>query len=638
MSVKVEKDQNVFHVTWISYADHFRQLMAALMGGTEFSDVTLVCDDKQEIQAHKFILSTCSSVFRNILSKNPKNLPVYLKGTQSQDMIYLLQYMYLGEAIVPKERMESFFNFACFFKVKDLSEYDLNTERKKQEAYEKVQLEKKRLAEKAKMKRVIKPRKNIQNHTNKREERNMRPTMYDWQKEVGDMMLDVNETLEKEKVSEFREQESENSVSSEDLMEEEVLIEERMDDDSLTVDSSEDEDDEPKMEEIREEPDPEVIKKKLPKSTRHEGNDSLREFLDDIQSSTNDSSHLLTEGSETFSKFFDISDLCGDEISQNKEEESEPKEAEPKDPNKKYVCKWCNGERGRGGFKNYTLRTFEELSDHFRKDHKAQGPIYACNKCDYQDKGINQLGDHCKLMHTKGGKDQRPDDNDESEPIRDDTSNSVSEHKCPKCEKKYSSASQLGIHLTHAHKPMKDLVCQWCGKKFKQNHHLIVHVKTIHKGYACAAVKCSYQANSLERYQAHIKSSHTNSTQCKYVCSDCDFQNNSLPKFLEHVQKFHSKHQAEDVDYEEVELEEDIEKNEEEKKRKIKRRPVNKKNPITIDGKYNCRLCTVVCSASEDLNLHIRRDHEKLTVSCDLCHNFQYFSEAAVKMHKMAKH
>ena len=213
MSVKVEEDQNVLHVSWTTYAENFRQLMAELMGGTEFSDVTLVCDDKKEIQAHKFVLSTCSSVFKNILSKNPKNLPVYLKGTQSEDVVSLLQFMYLGEATVPQERMQSFFKFANFFRIKDLSEYTENEKKK-------VELEKEKKTQEEKLKaKEVKRQRSKEYYAKKRRiagsqiknskkdekkhydllEKKKRPTMSDWAKEVGNMMLDVKDDMKRTK-------------------------------------------------------------------------------------------------------------------------------------------------------------------------------------------------------------------------------------------------------------------------------------------------------------------------------------------------------------------------------------------------------------------------------------------------------
>jgi len=628
MSVTVDKNENVLHVSWTTYADNFRQLMAELMGGTEFSDVTLVCDDKKEIQAHKFLLSTCSPVFKNILSKNPKNLPVYLKGTQSEDVVSLLQFMYLGEATVPQERMESFFKFANFFRIKDLSEYTENEKKKKEAELEKVRiLEKKSLEDKKKDKKVKKPRTTKENIPKRSRLENdetklydRRPTMSDWAKEVGNMMKDINETLEQEREQELMEDESSEGVE---------FIDKVQGPNPLTEENHEDE----VIDETQVQENIEVFRRKrrknMPKSNRHEVNE-LNAYLDNIQNASSDSSHLLSEDSDTFSKFFDISDLCGDEIYK------EP-EKDPNDP-KKYICKWCNGERGR--FKNATERTFEDLSEHFRTAHKAQGPLFACNKCDYQDKGIDQLSDHCKRMHTNRNTDANLMDLDDPEPAKDDhkQSNNI---LCPKCDKKYSTATLLGSHLMREHKPKKDLTCQWCGIKFFKDAELIPHVKTVHKGYVCSAVKCSYQANSLDRFQAHIKSSHTNSNPCKYVCSDCDFENNSLSRFIEHVNRHHSTHQEsdqEDVDCDEVELEEEIaEEYKKKRRRAMKNFALNEDINLTA-GQYNCRLCELGFSEQLGLNLHIRKDHEKLTASCDLCSTFKYYSEAAVKMHKMAKH
>ena len=81
-----------------------------LFTNTSYSDVTLVSDDQIQFQAHKFVLSACSSVMKNLLLNNPHPHPViYLRGVKQQELGSILQFMYCGESMVHKDRITIFF-------------------------------------------------------------------------------------------------------------------------------------------------------------------------------------------------------------------------------------------------------------------------------------------------------------------------------------------------------------------------------------------------------------------------------------------------------------------------------------------------------------------------------------------------
>ena len=70
VSVKLER-QEKYNLTWHNYSDHYKQILRDLITTNNFSDVTLVTEDKQQIKAHKNIIGSCSPVFRNILQIDP---------------------------------------------------------------------------------------------------------------------------------------------------------------------------------------------------------------------------------------------------------------------------------------------------------------------------------------------------------------------------------------------------------------------------------------------------------------------------------------------------------------------------------------------------------------------------------------
>ena len=51
-------------------------MLQSMLLSPDFTDVTLVSDDQKQIQAHKVILSYCSSVFKTMIKDNPHPMPL----------------------------------------------------------------------------------------------------------------------------------------------------------------------------------------------------------------------------------------------------------------------------------------------------------------------------------------------------------------------------------------------------------------------------------------------------------------------------------------------------------------------------------------------------------------------------------
>ena len=71
-----QKEKYTLH--WHSHSDHLREALNEMMLSSEFTDVTLVTDDKRQIRAHRNILSAASPVFKSILQIDSKNASSYL--------------------------------------------------------------------------------------------------------------------------------------------------------------------------------------------------------------------------------------------------------------------------------------------------------------------------------------------------------------------------------------------------------------------------------------------------------------------------------------------------------------------------------------------------------------------------------
>ena len=115
--------QERYNLTWDNYSDHMRKLMKKMMVSGAFSDVTIVSDDQKLIMAHRNILSASSEVLKNILMmEGQNNSPViYLRGIQFTDIQSILEFIYLGEAMVSEERIHEYLLIAKSLEIKELS-------------------------------------------------------------------------------------------------------------------------------------------------------------------------------------------------------------------------------------------------------------------------------------------------------------------------------------------------------------------------------------------------------------------------------------------------------------------------------------------------------------------------------------
>ena len=91
-------------------------------------DMTLVGETGQ-VGAHKTVLSSCSSFFRNIVLTNHHHHPlIYLKGVTMEEIVMLLDFMYCGEVRVPRAQLSSFLTVAKELKVVGFQNHDKSME------------------------------------------------------------------------------------------------------------------------------------------------------------------------------------------------------------------------------------------------------------------------------------------------------------------------------------------------------------------------------------------------------------------------------------------------------------------------------------------------------------------------------
>ena len=123
-----------FSLKWNDYQSNWNRSLSELRNQTDFSDVTLISDDKVKFSAHKILLSSCSNVFKFILRDNTNVSPLlYLGGVSSVNLGLILDYMYHGEVNLFQEQLDSFLESAQKLEIEGLlntvNDDDINEEK-----------------------------------------------------------------------------------------------------------------------------------------------------------------------------------------------------------------------------------------------------------------------------------------------------------------------------------------------------------------------------------------------------------------------------------------------------------------------------------------------------------------------------
>ena len=110
---------------WNDFKENVSSAFGQLRGDKELSDVTLACEDGQQIEAHKVILASSSPFFMELLRKNKHDHPlIYMRGLKFEDLAAVVDFLYLGEANVSQDRLDNFLAMAEELKLKGLTGSD----------------------------------------------------------------------------------------------------------------------------------------------------------------------------------------------------------------------------------------------------------------------------------------------------------------------------------------------------------------------------------------------------------------------------------------------------------------------------------------------------------------------------------
>ena len=120
---------------WNDFKENVSSAFGDLRQDKEFTDVTLACEDGQQVEAHKVVLIASSPFFLHILNRNKHSHPlIYMRGVRPENLLAMVDFFYYGEANVYQENLDSFLVLAEELQLKGLRG---NQTEKEQEDFQK---------------------------------------------------------------------------------------------------------------------------------------------------------------------------------------------------------------------------------------------------------------------------------------------------------------------------------------------------------------------------------------------------------------------------------------------------------------------------------------------------------------------
>jgi len=111
-----------FCLQWNEFQANLKTSYRDVRKTGDYSDVTLVCEDGQRIEAHRVILASSSLFFREVLAvvEHPHPL-LYMRRLGHHTLAAIVDFIYHGEAEVAKEQLDAFLDMAGELGVKGMT-------------------------------------------------------------------------------------------------------------------------------------------------------------------------------------------------------------------------------------------------------------------------------------------------------------------------------------------------------------------------------------------------------------------------------------------------------------------------------------------------------------------------------------
>ena len=115
---------------WKDFQANTTKAFGLMWEDSDFSDVTLACDDGKQIRAHKLVLASSSEFFHNLLKTNQHSHPfIFMRGIKIEDLICIVDYIYHGEVKIHQDNLDTFLTIAKELSLKGLPQVNVQDEK-----------------------------------------------------------------------------------------------------------------------------------------------------------------------------------------------------------------------------------------------------------------------------------------------------------------------------------------------------------------------------------------------------------------------------------------------------------------------------------------------------------------------------
>ena len=110
-----------FRFQWNTFDANLALSSQELYKERSFTDITLVSEDLQVTEAHRYVLSRASGTFKKLLLiSSSANSTLYLRGISQSVLDLILQFIYTGEVDVPTDKITDFLAVANNLDISEL--------------------------------------------------------------------------------------------------------------------------------------------------------------------------------------------------------------------------------------------------------------------------------------------------------------------------------------------------------------------------------------------------------------------------------------------------------------------------------------------------------------------------------------
>ena len=478
-------DKETFGLAWNSFHGHLASIFHNLLTENSFSDVTLVTDDQTQFKAHKFVLTACSPILKNLLLHNAHPNPLlYLRGVGKQELQCILQFMYLGETKIEQDGIDSFLDIAREFQVRELAQENESHDDEMEVLDFDNPLIPQPVAQKSIQENYLEKsqKKTVEYELNKTELR--RETELD---EYEDRMISENKTNHKRSRTNLNCDQCEYEATRFDsLVRHQRNIHEGLKYSCSYCDYQAS--DKGNLQQHQ--------------KTIHEG---IKYLCDQCHYQSRWSSSLNSHKRANHSDKGKLSNTITDT---NGIVDS------------RHQCNQCS----------YKAKDLGNLERH--TDSLHDGIKYVCDVCDYQAKSPKTIRYHRQLKHQL--KDHKFDEKEYL--MSGNPPKLMNElYKCNECGFAFKTTDGLMFHSRKNHEDAR-YSCDQCEYKTLDRRHIERHQDAKHKGLIHYCDQCDYKASTIDNLTRHQQANHEGVV---FSCNQCDYQALHRSSLSRHRQSKH---------------------------------------------------------------------------------------------------